>query len=110
MRLETRMSGTTALLIVEGEVDLSSSTQMRTALLGAVDDDGVTGIVVNMNGVSYIDSSGVASLVEGLHKANQKGRKFGLCSLSSPARKVIELARLDRVFAIHETEQAALSN
>lgn len=109
VRLEKRRQGSAAILVADGEVDLYSSPQMRATLLTMVEDPEIDRIIVNLGGVSYIDSSGVATLVEGLHKANKKGRKFSLCALSSPARKVIELARLERVFTIHETEELALS-
>jgi anti-sigma B factor antagonist len=51
--------------------------------------------------VSYIDSSGVASLVEGYQTAKKAGRRFGLIGVSDAAMSVLQLARLDKVFPIH---------
>ena len=51
--------------------------------------------------MTYIDSSGVASLVEGFQTAKKKGLKFGLIGVSEAAMSVLELARLDKVFPIH---------
>ena len=60
-------------------------------------------IFVEMSAVSYVDSSGVASLVEAFQLARTKQVSFSLVSVNAPVRRVLELARLDRVFTIHET-------
>jgi anti-sigma B factor antagonist len=62
-----------------------------------------------MSGVSYIDSSGIATLVEGLQLSQRTQTRFALFGLRSNARSVLELARLTRVFSIFETEQEALA-
>ena len=56
-----------------------------------------------MSGVSYIDSSGVASLVETFKAARKSDAKFGLVSVSQPAMRVLELAGLDRSFSIYDS-------
>ncbi|MCG8512361.1 MAG: STAS domain-containing protein, partial [Rhodospirillales bacterium] len=58
--------------------------------------------------VNYIDSSGVASLVESLQAARKAGLDFGLVSVSDAALRVLQLARLDKVFRIHATIDDAL--
>ena len=50
--------------------------------------------------VSYIDSSGIAALVEGFQSARARGSRFALVAVSDAVRAVLELARLDRVFLI----------
>ena len=82
-----------------GDVDLETSPQARSALLAAV-TGGNGGVVADLPGVTYIDSSGVASLVETLQKARGAGKTFALAAVSDAARRVLELARLDRVFTL----------
>ncbi|MFO1435111.1 MAG: STAS domain-containing protein [Gammaproteobacteria bacterium] len=53
--------------------------------------------------VTYIDSSGVASLVEGYQTAKKRKLRFGLVGVSEAALSVLKLARLDKVFPIHAT-------
>ena len=60
-----------------------------------------------MSEVSYIDSSGIAALVEGLQSAKSKGKQFGLVSVSKAVMAVLQLARLDRVFTIFPDLDAA---
>ena len=58
---------------------------------------------VDLAGVTYIDSSGVASLVEAFQAARKRRTGFALVSVGSAALRVLQLARLDKVFTIHET-------
>ena len=60
-------------------------------------------VFVDMSGVTYIDSSGVASLVEAFQLAKQQGSGFALVAVNPAALRVLQLARLDKVFVIHDT-------
>jgi len=81
-----------------GDIDLQSSPQARHVLLEAVDRG--QSVLVDLSAVHYIDSSGVASLVESFQKSRKSGQGYVLVSLSDGARRVLELARLDKVFTI----------
>ena len=93
---------------LEGDIDLEGSPAARRILLDAVGRG--QPVFVDLSGVSYIDSSGIASLVEALQRARQGGTGFALASVSDAARRVLELARLDRVFTIHASLDDALSD
>ncbi|MCU0757206.1 MAG: STAS domain-containing protein [Xanthomonadales bacterium] len=86
---------------VGGEVDLSWSPKLRKAILDALASK--QPVAVNLSQVSYIDSSGIAALVEGFQQARGKNQRFALIAISSAVRAVLELARLDRVFPIYPT-------
>ena len=90
--------GDYVLVRVRGEVDLSWSQQVRRTILAALADARKVG--VELSEVSYIDSSGIAALVEGLQNAKTKGQQFGLVAVSKAVMAVLQLARLDRVFTI----------
>ena len=97
--------GEFALVRVKGEVDLSWSQQVRRTILDALAKAKAVG--VELSGVSYIDSSGIAALVEGFQNARGKGQKFALVAASPAVRGVLELARLDRVFPMVDDVAAA---
>ncbi len=86
------------LIHLRGEVDLSWSQQVRKAVLDALAASPRVGVV--LRDVGYIDSSGIAALVEGFQNARSTGRAFALVAISDAVRAVLELARLDRVFPI----------
>ena len=103
----TRNDGDFVLVTVTGEVDLSWSQQIRKQILDALAKAPTVG--VDLSQVSYIDSSGIAALVEGFQNARGKGQRFALIAASDSVRGVLELARLDRVFPMVESIEAARS-
>ncbi len=95
-----------AIVCLTGDVDLSCSPDARKTILASLSQGQHT--LVDLSGVSYIDSSGVASLVEGFQTARKKTLRFGLIGVSEAAMSVLELARLDKVFPIHADLAARL--
>lgn len=89
-----------ALVLVEGEVDMSWSNDLRKTILGPLSEG--RPVMVELSAVKYIDSSGIAALVEGYQKAKGAGSAFGLVAASDSVRSVLELARLDQVFPMYE--------
>lgn len=85
----------------DGEVDLYSSPGLRKAILAAVQVAG-RGVHVDLSLVAYMDSSGVATLVEGLQGCGRIQKSFSLFRPSPAVMKVLQLARLDSVFEIQE--------
>jgi anti-sigma B factor antagonist len=98
MNCEIRNEGDAAVVVLSGDVDLESSPKVRNALLDCVSMKRT--VVVDMKSVSYIDSSGVASLVEAFQAARKNNTRFVLAHVSEAAMRVLELARLDKVFRI----------
>lgn len=99
MTVESEKSENGVLICVAGEVDLYSSPELRKAILKSVPSAGGE-IGVDLSAVTYIDSSGVATLVEGLRSARESGAGFVLMSPSTAVLQVLELARLDSVFEV----------
>ena len=64
--------------------------------------------MVNMREVRYVDSSGIASLVEVLKEARSKEKRLVLFGLNAAVHEVLQLTRLNRIFEIRETEEEAL--
>ena len=101
MRHAVREDRNALVVTLEGDVDLESSPQAREVLLESVRQG--RKVLVDLAGVTYIDSSGVASLVEAFQTARKQGTGFALVCVGSAALRVLQLARLDKVFTIHET-------
>lgn len=89
-----------------GDVDLQSSPEARKVLLQCVGQN--KSVLVDLSGVDYIDSSGIASMVEALQTARKGGQDLLLVSLSEAAMRVLELARLDKVFTVCATLEDGL--
>lgn len=88
-------------MTARGDVDLDSSPRLRDAILEAV-GNGDGPVSVDLSGVPYMDSSGVATLVEGLQAARLAERRFRLLSPSEKVARVLRMTRLESVFEIGE--------
>ena len=108
MQIATRQAGESTIVDVVGDIDLYNSPEVRKVLLGLLKEKRVPRVVVNLKSVKYIDSSGVASLVEGLKVSRDLRSRFILFGLSPAAREVLELTRLIKVFEVYENEEEAL--
>jgi anti-sigma B factor antagonist len=109
LKIATRQIGEITILDLAGDITLFNSPEVRKALLTYLREKRVPHLLVNMQAVPYIDSSGVASLVEGLKASRELNSRFALYALSKSATTVLQLTHLLRVFEVHQTEQDALS-
>lgn len=102
LKIEQKENGAKIRITVVGEVDLSTSPELRSAIIRAV-PAAEAGLEVDLGGVDYMDSSGVATLVEGFKSARENSKTFVLLRPSPSVMKVLELSRLDSVFDIDRT-------
>ncbi|MBT5551049.1 MAG: STAS domain-containing protein [Nitrospina sp.] len=105
--LQLDKAGDTVTITVSGDIDMSSSTKMRDVLTPLFQNNNKV-IVVDLSGVSYMDSSGIATLVEGLQWSHNSNNKFRLAALSPGVKDVFEIARLLTIFEVFETKEQAL--
>jgi anti-sigma B factor antagonist len=98
------------ILDITGDIDLAHSPAMRKALLQEIKEKKTPKVFLNLEKVRYIDSSGIASLVEGLKASRDMGSRLILYGLSKTVREVMELSRLQKIFEIHESEAQALAS
>lgn len=111
MQISTRrVQDSVIVLDVSGDIDLANSPQVRKELLREVKEKRTPRVVMNLTNVRYIDSSGVASLVEGLKASRDAGTRLILFGLSKTAREVLQLSRLLKIFEVYETEEQALGS
>ncbi len=106
MTISLRQEAEAILVDVIGDIDLQNSPRMRKTLLETMRQS--PRVIVNLEQVRYIDSSGIASLVEGLKEAQALNKRFILFGLSKAARQVLKLTRLITVFEVYDTEAEAL--
>lgn len=93
-------------LAPQGDVDLSRSASLRTHLASAI-QSGPPRLVVDMAGVDYMDSSGVATLIEAMQLARTRELPFVLCALKEQVMATLQITRLDVVFTITDTRDEA---
>src|SRR5436190_10289327 len=95
-------------LPLEGEIDLHVSQRVAASLRSMIERKPAR-LVVDLSRVNYIDSSGLAILIEGMQNVEGYGGKFFLAGLQENVRPIFEIARLDQVFIIFPHVDAALA-
>ncbi len=95
-------------LPLEGEIDLHISPNVAASLNMMIEKKPKQ-LIVDLARVTYIDSSGLAALIEAMQNVQEYGGKFALTSLQEPVRTIFEIARLDQVFGIFPDVNAALA-
>ena len=95
-------------LPLEGEIDLHVSPEVAESLR-TMTVKKPKRVVVDLTKVTYLDSSGLAVLIEGMQNVQEYGGKFALAGLQETVRAIFEIARLDQVFRIFPDVDAALA-
>ena len=93
------MAASQNVIPLEGEIDLHVSPQIAATLNAALKEQ-PRNLVVDLSKVSYIDSSGLAVLIEAMQNVEKYGGKFALSGLQDAVKPIFEIARLDQVFRI----------
>ena len=107
MTVKCELREGTMFLMPEGDIDLNGSPNLRQELKKAQAAKPQR-LVIDLTGVPYMDSSGVATLVEAMQMARRSGSKLVLCGMQDRVRSIFEIARLDTVFTIVRDAGSAL--
>jgi anti-sigma B factor antagonist len=95
-------------LPLEGEIDLHVSPSIAASLQMMIEKK-PSKLIVDLSHVTYIDSSGLAVLIEGMQNVEERGGTFALVGLQEMVRAIFEMARLDQVFRIFPDVETALA-
>ena len=96
---------TIAVFCVAGEINISTSPDLKKHFEKLPSKK----VVVNLEKVTYIDSSGLATLVEMLKKTRSQGGALGLAGMSEKVKSLFEITKLDKLFSIFVGQDEAIS-
>ena len=105
--ITTVREGNATVVSPAGDIDLGRSPTLRTHLKAA-QRDRPDRLIVDLGQVEYMDSSGVATLIEALQISRKNDTSLVLCNIQDKVRSIFEIARLDSVFRIVPDLQSAL--
>ena len=108
MKITTQTMQGTTVVRLGGRFDAHEVPDVRK-VLGELTTQGSNKIVVSLAEVNFIDSSGLASLVQGMKHCRGAGGDLYLCELRQPVRVIFELTRLDRAFVVLGSEADAVA-
>lgn len=95
-------------LPLDGEIDLHVSPEVAESLRSMIAEK-PRQIVIDLTKVTYLDSSGLAVLIEGMQNVQKYGGKFGLAGVQDGVKHIFDIARLDQVFEIYPDVETALA-
>jgi anti-sigma B factor antagonist len=106
VKISLRDVGNATVVEVEGDVDLGTSPDLRRALFESLPR--VAKLALNLGAIRYIDSSGIATLIEVLKDSQRLNKEFVLFGLTPGVEEVFRLTHVIRIFQVFSTEQEAL--
>jgi len=108
VKISVRDVGEAKVVEVDGEVELGTSPALRRTLLETLLTAGK--VALNLKAIRYIDSSGIATLVEVLNRSQHLQKEFVLFGLSPAVQEVFRLTHVVRIFRVFQTEEEALGD
>lgn len=97
------------IVALSGEVDIYTAPQFKECMLELL-DAGVDRLVVDLSGVTFIDSTALGVLIGGVRRVHSADGAMALVVSSRAVERVLSITGLDRVFTIHATRAAALES
>jgi anti-sigma B factor antagonist len=102
-----RLTPTQAVLHPSGRIDVASSNTIRQFILDTI-DSGIKYMVVDLQEVEFMDSSGLSVLVSGVKALRKMGGMLTICNANPQIRTALRLTMLDKVFPVYESVESAM--
>lgn len=106
IKVQSTAAGLTATICLAGEIDLHRSPRVLVELLRLIADRPDV-LIVDLSEVSYMDSSGVATLVQALQRVNGYQGRLIVAAPGEQVRSIFQITRLDSIFQIVDTAEEA---
>ena len=108
MQITERTEETIPVVLITGDIDLESSPKLRE-FLKPLSSKKTPLLLLDFSGVNYIDSSGLATLIEYFQAVQGFKGKLALACLSPRVKNVFEIVRLEQIFSLHPDVPSALA-
>jgi anti-sigma B factor antagonist len=108
LHLDYRLAAGVAVVTVTGEVDVATCELLRDGLLRVVTDDTDRGLVVNLAGVNFLDSSGLGVLIGAWHRLGARRGSLALAAPSRQIQRILATTGLTKVLAVYDLEADAV--
>ncbi|MFH1655101.1 MAG: STAS domain-containing protein [Candidatus Omnitrophota bacterium] len=109
MQISEKDANGVTILEVEGDIDLNSSPTMREKFDELIKNN-ISKIIINFQDVSYIDSSGLATVIEMLQRLKKSQGQLRLSNLSEKLKNLFEITKIDKLFQMYSSEEDALKD
>ena len=94
-------------LLVKGEIDIYTAPMFKQAVVGLV-SDGHSDVVIDLSGVTFMDSSGFGTLLGATRRLRPAGGGLYLAGANTTIQRMLRLTRLDTIMGLYETAEDAV--
>jgi len=108
LNIQTRQEGNASVVTIQGKVNFEVTAQLRDVIRDTVTTLQPKLLVINLESVTFIDSSGLGLLVAARNSVDKNSGKLHLCGLPAQVKKTFDQTNLTNYFSIFTTEQDAL--
>ncbi len=109
MDITKRTKGDIVVLDISGEIDLYNAPEIKD-IINKLIEEMKYNVIINLEKVSYIDSSGIGALISSLSNLKKYQGGLKIINVYASVRKVFELTKLTSFFEIYDTEEDALES
>lgn len=110
MRVDIDVDGSVLIVRAEGELDLSTAPQFRAGVEHALDRTMARDLLLNMRGVTFVDSSGLGAILGRYRRVSQAGGRVVMCGVTGRVKPIIELSGLMRIVPLFDSEREAIAH
>ena len=107
-KIDAQTEGSLHTVCIDGELDQSTASELRSALATAV-GAGSGSVLVDLSDCGFIDSTGLSLLVEAKRRLLEDQRLFGVCCVDADVRRLLELTGIDQAVGLFETRDDAIA-
>jgi anti-sigma B factor antagonist len=109
MLIERVEAGPVTIIVVQGVIRLGESAKTFSSFLREVLEEGSKPVIVELEGIDHVDSTGLGELVGYLQRFEEQGRRMAFVNPARRLRKLLELTRLDQVVPIYPDRASAIA-
>ena len=109
MQINTRNVEEVIIVDIHGEIDLYNSPKIKEFIMGKM-NEGYKKFIVNLDSVTYIDSSGIGTLIFCRTTLNQNNGSLKIMKIHDSVKRIFELTKLNTFFSVYDTEEDALKS
>ena len=110
MKFVRRLEKDICIVTLIGKLSRDNVNTAKTYLTPLIADESIHALILNMEKVPLVDSSGIGMLTAAFKNLQQRGAEFRMCHLGKMVQDIFEISHLDHFLKIHKTEEEAISS
>lgn len=108
LSIEKQVKQDVFVFYIRGHIDFLRSQKVKSYFMAQIDDNNIRKIALNLEKLTYVDSSGLGALLAILQKVNNKQGKMRICCVQRPVYDIMNLTKLIHLFQVDSTEETSV--